>query len=333
MQSQYQFDNRVKGAMEAAATYGPVPAAARSTVLEALGPRGAVDAYGSWLKSIELGTGNGDSMAIPHPSSLEFQMRLPEIMSQLNSLASSLGWQVPLTEEDYPQILSAIDAHYNVHGEAVRLQQLEEENKKYQEQLKEYKDAQKMRDSMPTGLRGLMPEPEAPTRPEGITSEQPDWQKPDETKVAGIEKSRAKAKATEAAKKGAAQEAAEEKDAKSTSTKNRRMVVVQNDMTELMDGTDDAAGITELRSRANLPDDEKKQLEDKERLYAELQSEWRSGMWGQEEQDEFLLKWYEHLGITKKEFIELYKKGDKKIKEASLKIDNYEDPPPTPASP
>ena len=179
-------------------------------MLEALGPRGAVDAYGSWLKSIELGTGNGDSMAIPHPSSLEFQMRLPEIMSQLNSLASSLGWQVPLTEEDYPQILSAIDAHYNVHGEAVRLQQLEEENKKYQEQLKEYKDAQKMRDSMPTGLRGLMPEPEAPTRPEGITSEQPDWQKPDETKVADIEKDRAAAKAVRS--KAAAEAAATKKD-------------------------------------------------------------------------------------------------------------------------
>ena len=98
-----------------------------------------------WLNMLQEGVPNEDgtvqSFTIPHPSDPNFPSRFQELIPALDSLATSLGWQNGFsTETDIMSIMTAVDSHYNVHGEQVRIQQLErqvvemekERDKKYQ---------------------------------------------------------------------------------------------------------------------------------------------------------------------------------------------------------
>ena len=200
VQRRYQSDARISEAMGAAKRYSPVGSAASSTPLVALGPVGAKAAYGAWLKALEAGTGTGDAYAIPHPSTRSFNERLPEIMEGLNSIARRVGWQQPITEADLPQILAAVDSHYNVEGATMRIQQLEKEIADYEKKEEKYERAMESYNAIPSGpgfnIQQYARKPEDPVNRVSERSDRPvtEADRQFDRDVAGIEKGRGSAR-------------------------------------------------------------------------------------------------------------------------------------------
>jgi len=324
---------------ETAMAYAPSPNNATASPSEAMNPRQFKDALRAWLPMVER--------MIPHPSNPNYDAAMEDLFGALNGIARDIGWQKGITERDLGAVEQAVNDYLGVHGEAVEIQNLTKENEALQKVIDEMKakqvnvaPAQQMAESQRADISQRQTSLDTirakDTNRDGVVSAEEEAKF--EQDVSTLESGRDVYQGTASAKFAAEQKTKREEDAKSASTANKRMVGVQSDMTELMDGTDDESGIEELREmkeKYGLTKAMEKVFDRKERLYAKLQKEWRSEMWTQTEQDEYVVKWYVHLGITKEEFKELYEKGDKRIKEASLKIENYEDPPapPTPASP
>tara|TARA_R100000655_G_scaffold2919_2_gene11121 strand:+ start:13904 stop:15661 length:1758 start_codon:yes stop_codon:yes gene_type:complete len=118
-----------------AATYGPKSGRQALLSPSSLGPM-KMEAYKAWIKHLSMGGVDGTPYHFPHPTGdPTFLSQSGDMLAQLNSVAASLGWQGVLTQDDLPEIVTALNSYYNVHGEAIQIQTLQAKVDELQKQL------------------------------------------------------------------------------------------------------------------------------------------------------------------------------------------------------
>ena len=119
-----------------AATYGPKSGRQALLSPSSLGPM-KIEAYKAWIKHLSMGGVDGTPYHFPHPAAdpNSILSQGGDMLAQLNSVAASLGWQGVLTEDDLPEIVTALNSYYNVHGEAIQIQTLQAKVDELQKQL------------------------------------------------------------------------------------------------------------------------------------------------------------------------------------------------------
>ena len=119
-----------------AATYGPKSGRQALLSPSSLGPM-KMEAYKAWIKHLSMGGVDGTPYHFPHPAAdpNSILSQGGDMLAQLNSVAASLGWQGVLTEDDLPEIVTALNSYYNVHGEAIQIQTLQAKVDELQKQL------------------------------------------------------------------------------------------------------------------------------------------------------------------------------------------------------
>ena len=119
-----------------AATYGPKSGRQALLSPSSLGPM-KMEAYKAWIKYLSMGGVDGTPYHFPHPAAdpNSILSQGGDMLAQLNSVAASLGWQGVLTEDDLPDIVTALNSYYNVHGEAIQIQTLQAKVDELQKQL------------------------------------------------------------------------------------------------------------------------------------------------------------------------------------------------------
>ena len=128
-QLQRQWAQRRASAMRKAGTHRPVMGMHGVPVSQAYTGQVLGTVIRDWLSLLQEGTPTANGavapFTIPHPSDPDFLLKLDEVIPALNGIAGSLGWRNGFTELDKGEIVKAINTHYNVHGEQVRIQELE----------------------------------------------------------------------------------------------------------------------------------------------------------------------------------------------------------------
>jgi hypothetical protein len=279
--AQQHHDRRIN-AIRGGAVYAPTPRNARNRPSQAYGSN-VVTTYEAWLKMLAEGIPNPDgsisSFTIPHPSAPDFESRRAEILQQIQRIEGMLGWQERSNGDDMNQIMAAVNNHYSVHGEAIHIQTLQDENAKLQKQIEEL-------EQIPVDEGGGVP----PVMRAEYESQQvdiaefsamdidksgtiKDWeqkfdQEAHEERVTTATEQRAGAQAQ---RSGAARAAKAEESEK----KNKQLARIRKDMNLLMDGTSTSEGLEELRSRkqrekVDFSGDDQRKLDQMESDYADL---------------------------------------------------------------
>ena len=134
VQAQRNNESR-KGALQRSAlSHAPAPNSSMLPPNLAMNPAALQGALKDWLPLI-------DNM-VPHPSDDNYAtILIKEVLPLLNEVAGSVGWQVPMDELALPDITNAIYKHRKVHGEAIEIQTLRDENEKLKAEIEIEKSA------------------------------------------------------------------------------------------------------------------------------------------------------------------------------------------------
>jgi hypothetical protein len=258
--AQQHHDRRIN-AIRGGAVYAPTPRNARNRPSQAYGSN-VVTTYEAWLKMLAEGIPNPDgsisSFTIPHPSAPDFESRKAEILQQIQRIEGMLGWQERSNGDDMNQIMAAVNNHYSVHGEAIHIQTLQDENDKLRKQIEELEKlpVDEGGGAQPAMRAELESQQEAITefsamdidKSGTIEDWEQKWDQPaHEKRVATAEGQRAGAKAQ---RSGAARAAKAEAVAES----NKEKAKIRDAVDALMYGDTDSEGLEDLRREKVLWD-------------------------------------------------------------------------------
>jgi hypothetical protein len=233
-----------KGLLEKAAlNHSPAPNSSMLPPNLAKSPADFQGALKDWLPLI-------DNM-VPHPSDDNYGMIVrDEVLPLLNEVAGSVGWLEPMDELALPQIVSAIYKHRNVHGEAIEIQTLRDENDKLRAEIEQgAKDPAVVQalERQHTARGTQITEAESMDLDKSGTVDI--WERgdaPDERDVKSIEDVRTKTaeqKSREAKERGADLRTAERED---LAKRNKRKSTLRDEIRELELGDAEWDGINDL---------------------------------------------------------------------------------------